>query len=77
MNNKKLELTLNKLKSEKKYIPIRDKVTTSVDSEMWRDFKDLCIALNKPINVGLESMLYIIINNEEFLTVFLNEIDKR
>lgn len=78
MNNKKFENMLGD-------INVRDKITVknrmrfnaSLDKELLEDLKELMDALGKNYNIGFEAMMYLLMNNEEFLTEFLNEVKRR
>lgn len=77
MNNKKLENMLNDIVGAKVNTANRTQITTSIDSELLEDFRELCKALRKNFNVGFESMISLLINNEDFLKAFLDEIGRR
>lgn len=74
MKNKKLENTLNNLNKNKKRCENRTQITTTIDSDLLSDYKDMMQVLQKPMNVGFDCMLNLLTNNEEFLKNFLNEL---
>lgn len=78
MKNKKLEEMLGELVIKGKIVSLkREKITTTIDKDSMDDFRELCGALEKNINIGFDSMLYLIMNNEEFLKSFLKDIKRR
>lgn len=77
MNNKNFEKKLSKLPLIKIVPEKREKVTMNIDKYMWEDVKELCQALDKQYNVAIESMMALLMENDEFLEKFLEEIERR
>lgn len=77
MNNKNFEKKVGKLTSTKIIPKKREKVTMNIDKYMWEDIKELCQSLDKQYNVAIESMMALLMENDEFLEKFLEEIERR
>lgn len=78
MNNKKLEENLEKyLSNKKRGSNKRSQITTTIDDVLLSDFKELVSILKIPLNLGLDSILDVLLNDEETLSRFLTEVERR
>lgn len=77
MKNKTLENKLNKIIKRKIGDDARVQITTTINKELMDDYRELVKYLKMPINIGFDSLISLILNDDESLSKFLKEIEKR
>lgn len=77
LKNKTLENKLNKIIKRKIGDDARVQITTTINKELMDDYRELVKYLKMPINIGFDSLISLILNDDESLSKFLKEIEKR